>query len=176
MPLQFKSKQIDKTVNIDELEKLRPSELLLLKDELQFAIKNMNSSLLEVAAQKKRDGEDYNQQWHRKVRRKQKVCQAFLEEIANLDEVYEAIYQKNFMTFLTQYISTQELDEIIKKAKIQTDLKKFNVVAVKQSLEDEGVSQEDLILMKKILKVGWNRVLDNKVQTILPDSILLPKI
>ena len=62
MPLQFKSKQIDKTVNIDELEKLRPSELLLLKDELQFAIKNMNSSLLEVAAQKKRDGEDYNQQ------------------------------------------------------------------------------------------------------------------
>ena len=54
MPLQFKSKQIDKTVNIDELEKLRPSELLLLKDELQFAIKNMNSSLLEVAAQKKR--------------------------------------------------------------------------------------------------------------------------
>ena len=29
-------------------------------------------------------------------------------------------------------------------------LKKLNVVAVKQSLEDEGVSQEDLILMKKI--------------------------
>lgn len=33
-----------------------------------------------------------------------------------------------------------------------------------------------LIWMKKIIKVGWNRVLDNKVQTILPGSILLPKI
>lgn len=131
MPLQFKSKQIDKTVNIDELEKLRPSELLLLKDELQFAIKNMNSSLLEVAAQKKRDGEDYNQQWHQKVRRKQKVCQAFLEEIANIDEVYEAIYQKNFISFLTEYISTQELDEIIKKAKVQTDLKILEMKEIK---------------------------------------------
>ena len=131
MPLQFKSKQIDKTVNIDELEKLRPSELLLLKDELQFAIKNMNSSLLEVAAQKKRDGEDYNQQWQQKVRRKQKVCQAFLEEIANIDEVYEAIYQKNFITFLTEYISTQELDEIIKKAKVQTDLKILEMKEIK---------------------------------------------
>ena len=29
-------------------------------------------------------------------------------------------------------------------------LKKLNVSAVKQSLEDEGVSYEDLILMKKI--------------------------
>ena len=29
-------------------------------------------------------------------------------------------------------------------------LKKYNAVAVKQSLEDEGVSQEDLILMKQI--------------------------
>ena len=103
----------------------------MLKDELQFAIKNMNSSLLEVAAQKKRDGEDYNQQWHQKVRRKQKVCQAFLEEIANIDEVYEAIYQKNFITFLTEYISTQELDEIIKKAKVQTDLKILEMKEIK---------------------------------------------
>ena len=30
------------------------------------------------------------------------------------------------------------------------NLKKYNVVAVKQSLEDEGVSQDDLILMKQI--------------------------
>ena len=141
MPLQFKSKQIDKTVNIDELEKLRPSELLLLKDELQFAIKNMNSSLLEVAAQKKRDGEDYNQQWHQKVRRKQKVCQAFLEEIANIDEVYEAIYQKNFITFLTEYISTQELDEIIKKAKVQTDLTILEMKEIKLKMEIKKIQR-----------------------------------
>ena len=32
------------------------------------------------------------------------------------------------------------------------NLKKLNAVAVKQSLEDEGVSQEDLIVMKKITK------------------------
>lgn len=32
------------------------------------------------------------------------------------------------------------------------ELKKYNISAVKQSLEDEGVSQEDLILMRKITK------------------------
>ena len=32
------------------------------------------------------------------------------------------------------------------------NLKKFNVVAVKQSLEDEGVSYDDLIVMKKITR------------------------
>ena len=85
----------------------------------------------EVAAQKKRDGQEYNQEWHQKVRRKQKVCQAFLEEIANLDEAYEAIYQKYFMTLLTEYISTQELDEIIKKAKVQTDLKILEMKEIK---------------------------------------------
>ena len=32
------------------------------------------------------------------------------------------------------------------------NLKRFNAVAIKQSLEDEGASYEDLIVMKKITK------------------------
>ena len=41
------------------------------------------------------------------------------------------------------------MKKIIKHLK---KLKKFNAVAVKQSLEDEGASQDDLKVMKKITK------------------------
>ena len=37
-----------------------------------------------------------------------------------------------------------------KIVKLLKNLKKFNAVAVKQSLEDEGASFEDLLVMKKI--------------------------
>ena len=36
--------------------------------------------------------------------------------------------------------------------KLLKDLKKINAVAVKQSLEDEGASYEDLIVMRKITR------------------------
>ena len=53
MSLQFKSKQIDRVVKIDELKTLRSSELIILKDELIYAVNAMNKSLIDVAAQKK---------------------------------------------------------------------------------------------------------------------------
>tara|TARA_B100001057_G_scaffold195163_1_gene195945 strand:+ start:4140 stop:4538 length:399 start_codon:yes stop_codon:yes gene_type:complete len=123
MSLQFKSKQIDRVVNIDELSELRSSELIILKDELIYAVEAMNKSLLDVAEQKKRDNEQYDQGWHQRVRRKQKVCEAFLEEIASLDDTYEAIYQKIFMKLLTDYISYEEINNLSRDARIETDLK-----------------------------------------------------
>ena len=54
MSLQFKSKQIDRVVKIDELKDLRSSELIILKDELIYAVNAMNKSLIDVAAQKKK--------------------------------------------------------------------------------------------------------------------------
>ena len=131
MSLQFKSKQIDRVVKIDELSALRSSELLILKDELIYAVNAMNKSLIDVAAQKKRDNEPYDQEWHQRVRRKQKVCQAFLEEIASLDDAYEAIYQKNFMRLLTNYISTEELDKLARDARVETDLKILEMKNIK---------------------------------------------
>jgi len=123
MSLQFNSKQIDRVVNIDDLSKLRTSELVILKDELIYAINAMSKSLIDVAAQKKKDNEPYDKEWHQRVRRKQKVCQAFLEEIASLDDAYEAIYQKSFMRLLTDYITTEELDKLSRDARIETDIK-----------------------------------------------------
>lgn len=123
MSLQFKSKQIDRVVNIDELSELRSSELIILKDELIYAVEAMNKSLIDVAEQKKRDNEQYDQGWHQRVRRKQKVCQAFLEEIASLDDAYEAIYQKIFMKLLTDCISYEEINRLSRDARIKTDLK-----------------------------------------------------
>ena len=131
MSLQFKSKQIDRVVKIDELKTLRSSELIILKDELIYAVNAMNKSLIDVAAQKKRDNQPYDQEWHQRVRRKQKVCQAFLEEIASLDDAYEAIYQKNFMRLLTNYISTEELDKLARDARIETDLKILEMKNIK---------------------------------------------
>ena len=41
------------------------------------------------------------------------------------------------------------MEKLIKKLK---KLKKYNVVGIKQSLEDEGATFEDLIIMRKITK------------------------
>ena len=52
MALNFYSKQIEKEISLDQLSKLKPAELVILKDELQFAIASMDNSLLEVKKQK----------------------------------------------------------------------------------------------------------------------------
>ena len=131
MALNFYSKQIEKEISLDQLSKLKSAELVILKDELQFAITSMDNSLLEVKKQKEENNEPYDVEWHQRVRRKQKVCQAFLEEIASLDDAYEAIYQKNFMKLLTNYISTEELDRLARDARVQTDLKILEMKNIK---------------------------------------------
>ena len=96
MPLTFKSKQIDKVVSIDDVGKLSNPEILLLKDELMRAINNMEDSIKRFQHEQQ---ESYDQEWHQKVRRKQKVCKAFLSQLINLDydeSLFRAIYDKHF--------------------------------------------------------------------------------
>ena len=71
MPLTFNSKQIDKVVSIDDVGSLSNPEVLLLKDELMTAIKSMDDYIKKFKQEKQ---ENYDKDWHQKVRRKQQVC------------------------------------------------------------------------------------------------------
>jgi len=120
MALTFKSKQIEKVITLDEIQYLSGSELFLLKDELIFAINSMDRSLIEVATQSEESGEPYNQEWHQRVRRKQKVCQAFLVEVSNLDKMYDVIYKSFFIKNLLKYISEEDLGTVEQKTELDT--------------------------------------------------------
>ena len=48
MALNFYSKQLGKEVCLDELSQIKGAELIILKDELEYAIGSMNKSLIEI--------------------------------------------------------------------------------------------------------------------------------
>ena len=108
MALNFYSKQIEKEISLDQLSKLKSAELVILKDELQFAIASMDNSLLEVKKQKEENNEPYDVEWHQRVRRKQKVCEAFLIEIAEQDAIYEIMYKTYFSELLLEKIGMEK--------------------------------------------------------------------
>ena len=117
MPLTFKSKQIDKLVSIDDVGSLSNPEILLLKDELMTAINNMDDFIKKF---KKEKQQDYDKDWHQKVRRKQQVCKAFLSQLVNLDHdesLFRSIYDKHFSTIILQYIDRNEFRTIHNKAR-----------------------------------------------------------
>ena len=117
MPLTFKSKQIDKLVSIDDVGSLSNPEILLLKDELMTAINNMDDFIKKF---KKEKQEDYDKDWHQKVRRKQQVCKAFLSQLVNLDHdesLFRSIYDKHFSAIILQYIDRNEFRTIHNKAR-----------------------------------------------------------
>tara|TARA_B100000927_G_C16454282_1_gene465162 strand:- start:71 stop:466 length:396 start_codon:yes stop_codon:yes gene_type:complete len=123
MALNFYSKQIEKEISLDQLSKLKSAELVILKDELQFAIASMDNSLLEVKKQKEENNEPYDVEWHQRVRRKQKVCEAFLIEIAEQDAIYEIMYKTYFSELLLEKIGMEEYNQLEKDAKIKTEFK-----------------------------------------------------
>ena len=117
MPLTFKSKQIDKLVSIDDVGSLSNPEILLLKDELMTAINNMDDFIKKFKQEKQ---QDYDKDWHQKVRRKQQVCKAFLSQLVNLDHdesLFRSIYDKHFSTIILQYIDRNEFRTIHNKAR-----------------------------------------------------------
>ena len=73
MALTFDSKSIAKLVNIDLLANLSRAELVLLEEELVNAISNMDKSIRDVKHEKQESGDLYNENWERKVKRKQKI-------------------------------------------------------------------------------------------------------
>ena len=117
MPLTFNSKQIDKVVSIDDVGSLSNPEILLLKDELMTAIKNMDDYIKKFKEEK---AESYDQDWHQKVRRKQQVCKAFLSQLINLDHdesLFRSIYDKHFSQIILEYIDRNEFRTIHNKAR-----------------------------------------------------------
>ena len=117
MPLTFKSKQIDKLVSIDDVGSLSNPEILLLKDELMTAINNMDDFIKKFKQEKQ---QDYDKDWHQKVRRKQQVCKAFLSQLVNLDHdesLFRSIYDKHFSAIILQYIDRNEFRTIHNKAR-----------------------------------------------------------
>ncbi len=103
MALTFDSKSIAKLVNIDLLANLSRAELVLLEEELVNAISNMDKSIRDVKHEKQESGDIYNENWERKVKRKQKICKVFAEKIQSIianssgsefNEVYEQELRK----------------------------------------------------------------------------------
>ena len=131
MALNFYSKQLAKEISLDELTEVKGAELIILKDELEYAIGSMDKSLIEIKAQKERDNEPYDQEWHQRVRRKQKVCEAFLLEIAKQDDLFEIIYKNCFAELLLKVISHEEYRQIEQDAKIKTE---FKILEMKNKL------------------------------------------
>ena len=117
MPLTFNSKQIDKVVTIDDVGTLSNPEMLLLKDELMTAINNMDDYIKKFKQEKQ---EQYDKDWHQKVRRKQQVCKAFLSQLVSLDHdesLFRSIYDKHFSKMILEYIDQQEFRTINDKAR-----------------------------------------------------------
>ena len=131
MALNFYSKQLGKEICLDALSEIKGAELIILKDEIEYAIDSMNKSLIEIKAQKERDNEPYDNEWHQRVRRKQKVCEAFLLEIAKQDDLFEIIYKNCFAELLLDVISHEEYRQIEQDAKVKTE---FILLEMKQKL------------------------------------------
>ena len=117
MPLTFNSKQIDKVVSIDDVGSLSNPEVLLLKDELMTAIKSMDDYIKKFKQEKQ---ENYDKDWHQKVRRKQQVCKAFLSQLISLDHdesLFRSIYDKHLSAIILKYIDRNEFRSIHNKAR-----------------------------------------------------------
>ena len=122
MALTFNSKTIKKVVSIDDLEKLSNPELDLLEQELETAIKTMNESIASITHEKYLQGEEVNADWLVKIKRKQQICNTFLEKIQtniafNKSEFVRQKYQQNLNKLLQEVLGKEQYEEIKNKAK-----------------------------------------------------------
>ena len=122
MALTFNSKSIKKVVDIDNIQRLSPPELRLLKEELNRAIITMQESLGNIAYEKHLAGETYNEAWHLRVKRKQEICGVFLEKIEiTFDEknntLFRTIFNKHFHNLLLEVITLDQYETLERQAK-----------------------------------------------------------
>ena len=122
MALTFNSKTIKKVVSIDDLEKLSNPELDLVETELETAIKTMNESISSITHEKYLQGEEVNADWLVKIKRKQQICNTFLEKIQtniafNKSEFVRQKYQQNLNKLLQEVLGKEQYEEIKNKAK-----------------------------------------------------------
>ncbi len=122
MALTFNSKTIQKIVNIDDLGKLSKPELDLVEKELERAIKNIDESIASITHEKYLQGQEVNPDWLIKTKRKQQICNTFLEKIQtnialNKSEFIRQKYQQNLDKLLQEVLGEEQYEKLKSKAK-----------------------------------------------------------
>lgn len=122
MPLTFESKSITKTVSIDDLPQLSRAEITLLKDELDKAILDMDTSLANITYEKHQDGLEPDKNWLHAIKKKQTICETFLQTIndqlqLNNSQFIQKKYNKILQNLLIEALGEDQLKAIEQKAK-----------------------------------------------------------
>ena len=122
MPLTFESKSITKTVSIDDLPKLSRAEIELLRNELEKAVLDMDTSLADITYEKHQDGLEPNKNWLHAIKKKQTICETFLQTIKdqlklNNSQFIQKKYNKILQNLLIEVLGEDQLKAIEQKAK-----------------------------------------------------------
>ena len=122
MPLTFESKSITKTVSIDDLPKLSRAEIELLRNELEKAVLDMDASLADITYEKHQDGLEPNKNWLHAIKKKQTICETFLQTIKdqlklNNSQFIQKKYNKILQNLLIEVLGEDQLKAIEQKAK-----------------------------------------------------------
>ena len=122
MPLTFESKSITKTVSIDDLPKLSRAEIELLRNELEKAVLDMDTSLADITYEKHQDGLEPNKNWLHAIKKKQTICETFLQTIKdqlklNNSQFIQKKYNKILQNLLIETLGEDQLKAIEQKAK-----------------------------------------------------------
>ena len=122
MPLTFESKSITKTVSIDDLPKLSRAEIELLRNELEKAVLDMDTSLADITYEKHQDGLEPNKNWLHAIKKKQTICETFLQTIKdqlklNNNQFIQKKYNKILQNLLIEALGEDQLKAIEQKAK-----------------------------------------------------------
>jgi hypothetical protein len=122
MPLTFESKSITKTVSIDDLPKLSRAEIELLRNELEKAVLDMDTSLADITYEKHQDGLEPNKNWLHAIKKKQTICETFLQTIKdqlklNNSQFIQKKYNKILQNLLIEALGKDQLKAIEQKAK-----------------------------------------------------------
>ena len=122
MPLTFESKSITKTVSIDDLPKLSRAEIELLRNELEKAVLDMDTSLADITYEKHQDGLEPKKNWLHAIKKKQTICETFLQTIKdqlklNNSQFIQKKYNKILQNLLIEVLGEDQLKAIEQKAK-----------------------------------------------------------
>ena len=122
MPLTFESNSITKTVSIDDLPKLSRAEIELLRNELEKAVLDMDTSLADITYEKHQDGLEPNKNWLHAIKKKQTICETFLQTIKdqlklNNSQFIQKKYNKILQNLLIEVLGEDQLKAIEQKAK-----------------------------------------------------------
>jgi len=121
--LTFSSKSLNRVIGFDAFSTLSLTELRALYAELFIADQSMTDSIAGVERQAQVDGVPVDKDWIHRIRKKHRVCMAFLAQIKQLldaavseSNVYLA-YQKHMTALLVEELGSTIFKEIEDLAK-----------------------------------------------------------